>query len=518
MSPEVTKPGVMLRMRGITKSFGGVHALQNADFDLLQGEVHALLGQNGAGKSTLVNVISGVYIEYDGEIDLAGEPVKFHRPADAHDAGIATIHQELDLVPEMTLAENLFLGREPRTPFGLCDRQRMITDAGELLDQLGIHLDPTRRINSLRVGEQQLVEIARALSLDARILIMDEPTSALADTEVQQLFEVVRDVRRHGVSVLYISHRLEELAGIADRATVLRDGGIVGTVTVADTAPGKLIQMMVGQHIEQLFPVTHEESRTELLRVDDLHVTPRSQLVGRREPSRISLVVHEGEIVGLAGLMGSGRTELLETLYGEGPPGSQTGSITLAGEEFQPASSREAIAAGVGFVSEDRKGSGLALSQSVRANMTLAALRRFCRGGLVQRRRERLAITDMIRDLKLKTSGQSVEVSTLSGGNQQKVVFGRQLLISPRLLLLDEPTRGVDIGARAEIYRLLAALADEGIGILMASSELPELLGVCHRIVVLRDGAVVSDVDSATTSQEAILESATSTTSEVIAG
>lgn len=508
----------MLRTRGITKSFGGVHALQDADFEVLPGEVHALLGQNGAGKSTLVNIISGVYVEYDGEIELAGNPVTFHRPSDAHAAGIATIHQELDLVPEMTIAENLFLGREPRTSFGLCDRQRMINDARELLSQIGIDLEPTRRINSLRVGEQQLVEIARALSLDARLLIMDEPTSALADAEVQQLFKVVRDVRRHGVSVLYISHRLEELAEIADRATVLRDGKIVGTVTVTDTAPSALIQMMVGQRIEQLFPTTHEESRTELLRVENLRVTPRTPVVGRREPNDISLVVHEGEIVGLAGLMGSGRTELLESLYGEGPPGEQSGSIELAGQPHRPTSSRDAITAGIGFVSEDRKGSGLALGQSLRWNMTLAALARFCRGGLVQRARERHAVTEMIDDLKLKTSGQTVEVATLSGGNQQKVVFGRQLLISPKLLLLDEPTRGVDIGAKAEIYRLLASLSDKGIGILMASSELPELLGVCHRIVVLREGRVAADFDSSSTSEEEVLEAATAIKSEVIAG
>lgn len=513
----MTTNSALLRMRGISKNFGGIRALQDADFEIAAGEVHALLGQNGAGKSTLVNIISGVYVDYDGEVELNGEPVRFTKPSDAHAAGIATIYQELDLVPEMTIAENLYLGREPRTAFRLCDRQRMVEDARSLLEHLGIELNPARRVSSLRVGEQQLAEIARALSLDARVLIMDEPTSALADAEVQQLFAVVRDVRRHGVSVLYISHRLEELAEIADRATVLRDGKIVGTVNVADAPASTLIQMMVGQHIEQLFPITHKESRTELLRLDDLRVEPRRPVIGRREPNGVSLVVHEGEIVGLAGLMGSGRTELLETLYGEGPPGEWRGSVLLSGHEFRPGSSRDAIGAGIGFVAEDRKAAGLALGQSVRANMTLAALQRFSRVGLVQRRRERAAVADMIRDLKLKTSQQTAEVATLSGGNQQKVVFGRQLLTTPRLLLLDEPTRGVDIGAKAEIYRLLAELADDGIGILMASSELPELLGVCHRVVVLREGAVTMDVASAAASQEEVLEAATSGRSAVIA-
>jgi len=503
---------VLLSMRGIVKSFGGIRALQDADFELRRGEVHALLGQNGAGKSTLVNIMSGVYVDYEGDIELDGTPVSFRAPAQAQAAGVATIHQELDLVPEMTIAENLYLGREPRTFFGTCDTKRMLRDAAEVLTNAGIDLNPARRISSLRVGEQQLVEIAKALSVNARILIMDEPTSALATAEVQRLFDVVRDVRRRGVSVLYISHRLEELAEIADRATVMRNGKVIDTVPIAGTPPSVLIQLMVGQRLEQLFPPTAVHETEELLRVDRLTITPRRPVEGRREPEDISLVVRHGEIVGLAGLMGAGRTELLETLFGVGPPGSRTGSTRLDNADVTIRSAREAIAAGIGFVSEDRKISGLALGQSVRSNMSLAALGRFTSYGVVRPKNEGAVVKAMAETLRLKAASHGIPVGTLSGGNQQKVVFGRQLMTKPRLLLLDEPTRGVDVGAKAEIYRLLAELTEKGMGILMASSELPELLGTCHRIVVLREGSVVGDFESSQTGEEEILEAATTRT------
>ncbi|RJK96544.1 sugar ABC transporter ATP-binding protein [Vallicoccus soli] len=496
-------------MHGVSKSFGGVHALRDAHLEVRRGEVHALLGQNGAGKSTLVNILSGVYVDYGGEVSIDGRPVSFRSPAEAQAAGVATIHQELDLVPEMTVAENLFLGREPRTRWGTCDRRRMARDARGLLAAAGVDLQPGRRISSLRVGEQQLVEIAKALSLDARILIMDEPTSALADAEVRRLFDVVRDLKRRGVSVIYISHRLEELAEIADRATVMRDGTVVGTVDVPTTPAGTLIQLMVGQRMEQLFPSTGTEPGEPLLVVDRLTVTPRRPEQGRREPQDVSLVVRAGEVVGLAGLMGSGRTELLETLFGTGPAGTRTGTVTLDGQPLEPAGPRDAIARGVALVTEDRKVSGLALGQSVRSNMTIAALGRVSRGGVVRAGEERRRVARMAEHLRLKAASQSVAVGTLSGGNQQKVIFGRQLMTEPRLLLLDEPTRGVDVGAKAEIYRLLAELAERGIGVLMASSELPELLGTCHRIVVLHEGRVVADLDSRTTTQEEVLAAAT---------
>jgi ribose transport system ATP-binding protein len=499
----------LLRMQGIAKRFGGVQALKGVDFELRQGEVHALLGENGAGKSTLINVLSGVFGDYEGTVAIRGEPVSFHRPAQAQAAGVATIHQELDLVPEMTVAENLFLGREPRTRLRLLDRGRLHRDARELLGHIGVAIDPARRLGSLRVGEQQLVEIAKALSLDARILVMDEPTSALADAEVDQLFAVIRDLRARDVGVLYVSHRLEELPAIADRATVLRDGRLAGTVEMGATSRQELIRMMVGQPLTELFPDADAEAGDELLVLDGLTVTPRRPRPGRSEPRGVSLRVRRGEVVGLAGLMGSGRTELLETLYGAGSPGQRSGRALLEGREIDIASPRAALAAGIGFVPEDRKDLGLVLGQSVSTNVTIAALRSFARAGLVRRGAERRAVERSMKDLAIKAPGRLAAVRTLSGGNQQKVVFAKQLLTRPRLLLLDEPTRGVDVGAKAEIYRLLAGLAADGLGILMASSELPELLGVCDRIVVLRAGAVALELDAREATQELVLEAAT---------
>ncbi len=505
---------VLLRVRGVTKTFGGVHALNGVDFELRRGEVHALLGENGAGKSTLINVLSAVLTEYGGRVEISGRPVNFHGPRDAQAAGVATIHQELDLVPDMTIAENLFLGREPRTALGMFDHRRLLRDAEAALDVAGVSLDPSRAVRSLRVGEQQLVMIAKALSLDARILIMDEPTSALAEAEVEHLFSVIRDLRSREVSVIYISHRMEELEKVADRATVLRDGKVVGTVEVAATPSRSLVEMMVGRPIGELFPVAGAETRDELLRVERLSVRPRKHRPGLSEPRDISLSVSRGEIVGLAGVMGSGRTELLETLFGAGPPGVRTGSVFLEGKELELTSPRRAISAGIGFVPEDRKNLGLVLEHSVNDNTTIAALRRFASGGLMVRSRERQAVERTISDLNIKASSRRAAVGTMSGGNQQKVLFGRQLLTRPRLLLLDEPTRGVDVGAKAEIYQLLAKLAEDGMGIVMASSELPELLGMCDRIVVLRSGTVAATFSASEASEEAVLEAAIATSEE----
>jgi len=354
------------------------------------------------------------------------------------------------------------------------------------------------------------VEIAKALGLDARIIIMDEPTSALADVEVEQLFRVVRDLRRQGVGVIYISHRLEELEQIADRATVLRDGCRVGTVEMKATTRRDLIGMMVGQPLRDLFPKGSATAGEDLLVLDGFTVVPRRPRPGRSEPRGVSLRVRRGEIVGLAGLMGSGRTELLETLFGSGSAGKIEGSAKFEGRALELSNPRAALAAGIGFVPEDRKDEGLVLGASISSNVTLAALKAFARGGLVRTGRAHGAVDGAMKDLSIKAAGRSAAVASLSGGNQQKVVFAKQLLTRPRLLLLDEPTRGVDVGAKAEIYRLLARLAEDGLGILLASSELPELLGVCDRIAVLRDGAVVTELPAAEASQEMLLEAATS--------
>ncbi|MEU6076364.1 sugar ABC transporter ATP-binding protein [Micromonospora sp. NPDC047074] len=523
----------VVTMTGIAKRFGGVVALAGVDFAVRAGEVHALLGENGAGKSTLINILSGIVTDHDGQIAIDGRPARFAGPAEAQAAGIATIHQELDLVPALSVAENLVLGREPRTPLRTLDRKAMVRAAREQLARLGVDIDPRRPVGSLRVGEQQLVEIAKALSLHARVLVMDEPTAALADAEVRRLFATIAGLRRHGVGIVYISHRMEEIESIADRATVLRNGGVAGTVRPGRTDRQRIIALMVGRPVESLFDSGTTDSGTTggdaagdaatgaagsrppagdapapLLEVDDLAVRPKVVRPGRCEPAGIHLTVRPGEIVGLAGLMGAGRTELLETLYGAGSPGRRTGEVRLAGRPYAPRDPRAALRAGVGFVPEDRRRSALVLEHPVGRSMTLTALGRLTTVGFVRRRRERAAVRRTIAELAIKTPSAAAPVGALSGGNQQKVVFARQLLAEPRLLLLDEPTRGVDIGAKAEIYRLLRRLADGGMGILLASSELPELLGVCDRVVVLRRGRAVADLAAADSTGEEILAAA----------
>ncbi|WP_245597140.1 sugar ABC transporter ATP-binding protein [Jiangella gansuensis] len=497
----------LLAMHGIVKHFGGVHALRGVDLTVGAGEVHALLGENGAGKSTLMNILSGVIRPDGGGIELGGEPVEFTSPADAQAAGVAMIHQELDLVPQSTVTENLFLGREPRTRLRALDRAAMRRQATALLDDIGVDIAPGRRLSSLRVGEQQMVAIAKALSLDARVLVMDEPTSALADSEVERLFAILPGLRRRGVGVIFISHRMDEIAVIADRGTVLRDGRNAGSFVVAETRPAEVIRMMVGQPIEQLFPDRDPPGDRVRLRVRELTVADGSGAGGRSEPRGIDLDVRAGEVVGLAGLLGAGRTELLDALFGLAGH-RLSGTVELDGEPVRLGDPRDAIAAGIGYVPEDRRASGLVMMESVAANIVLAALPALARAGWRRTGRERQAVASSIRDLHIKTASADAAVGTLSGGNQQKVVFARHLLREPRLLLLDDPTRGVDIGAKSEIYRLLANLAASGLAVVVASSELPELLGICDRIAVLRGGRIVTVLDGSAATQETILAAA----------
>ncbi|GAA5111403.1 sugar ABC transporter ATP-binding protein [Pseudonocardia adelaidensis] len=506
--------GALVTMSGITKRFGGVLACDDAELSVGAGEVRALLGENGAGKSTLMNVLAGVITDHEGTITVAGRPCRFRGPADAQAAGIAMIHQELDLVPGLSVAENIFLGREPRTRLRTVDTRRMAAAARAQLAELGVELDPNRSVGSLRVGEQQLVEIAKALlsnalSTDARVLVMDEPTAALADAEVRLLFATIARLRERGVAIIYISHRMEEIEEIADRATVMRNGRVAGTVDPRTATRREVIELMVGRAEDEQFGHVPDADRGRvLLEVRGLAVHPSGHRPGRTDPAGIDLTVDEGEIVGLAGLMGAGRTELLETLYGAAPAGRITGSVRLGGRPYAPSGPRAALARGVGLVPEDRRGSGLQLDHSVGHNIALTALRSLCTAGVVRARRERRSVREQIAALAIRTTSAAVPVGTLSGGNQQKVVFARQLLARPRLLLLDEPTRGIDIGAKAELYRLLQRLAGEGIGILFASSELPELLGVCDRIVVLRRGRVAADLPRHRADQAAVLAAA----------
>ncbi|MEV8615417.1 sugar ABC transporter ATP-binding protein [Amycolatopsis sp. NPDC051373] len=485
----------LVELAGVSKTYGGVRAVRSVDFTVWAGEVHALLGENGAGKSTLMKVLSGEVAAEEGVIRIGGVPVRFARPADAQRAGVAMIHQELDLVPALSVAENVFLGREPHTRYGVLDRKRMVRATRALLEQSGVDLDATMPVERLRTGEQQLVTIAKALSLNAQILIMDEPTSALSPREVERLFTVIDQLRTAGVALVYISHRMEEIGRVADRATVLRNGEVVAEFAARELTASQVAEAMVGRPVQQMFTTDTKPSEDEhVLVVDELVVTPKA---GRRELAGVSLSVAAGEIVGVAGLLGSGRTELLETLYGASPGTITSGRIRLNGGEYRPRSPRDALRNGVAFVPEDRRISGLSLDHSILANTVLSVVDALARFGIVSAGRERETAHNSAEQLDVKLRTLADPVGALSGGNQQKVVLGRALLTKPQLLLLDEPTRGVDVGAKAEIYRILGEVAQTGVGILLASSEPAELVGVCDRVVVLRGGKTVHELDTA---------------------
>jgi len=518
MSEEVEKAKArpVLEGRHITKTFPGVVALRDVSFDLLAGEVHSVVGENGAGKSTLVKILSGVHSHYEGELILDGRPVRFAGPRQAQQAGIGIVHQELNLVRDLTAAENVFLGREPLTRWGTIDRRTMNAQTRALFERLEIGVAPERRIADLRVGEQQMVEIAKALSLDARVLILDEPTSALSERETAMLFSLIRRLKSQGVGVIYISHRMEEVFEISDRITVLRDGEHVGTLPVAEATPEKLIRMMVGRTLKTFFAGDEKTAAGEkvVLSVENLSLT--GPLEGRRTLIRdVSFEVHEGEILGLAGLLGSGRTEVLEALFGAYGNRAR-GRISIDGREVSIRSPLDAIEFGMGLVTEDRKASGLLLEMTVRENLSLPSLRRLVKWGMVDRAHERRLVDEFIERLRIRTPGREQVVSHLSGGNQQKVILGKWLAIRPRILLLDEPTRGIDVGAKAEIYHLLRELSLKRVAIVMASSELPELLELCHRILVMREGRVAALFAREEATAEKILAAAASGVTEKV--
>ena len=484
----------LLRMRGVEKRFGGVHALRGVDFELAAGEVHVLLGENGAGKSTLMGVLSGAVPPDAGTVEIDGRPATFASPRDAHAAGIAIIPQELDLVPGLDIAANLFLGTE-RTTGGVLRHRRMRAEAQELLRRAGVALDAGRLVASLRMGERQLVAIAKALAADARILIMDEPTAALSAVEADHLFTVVRELRGRGVGVVYISHRLEEVPRIADRVTVMRDGAVVGAAA-PDAPQGELVRLLVGRSFSELFPPRSAWAGVPILRLEHAAFDPAIPRAGWQAPVDVSLTVHAGEVVGLAGLMGVGRTELLSALYGFGVEGSWRGTVEVRGRPARLGSIGAARRAGISYVTDDRRGTGLILRHTVARNVVMSTLRRVTPYGLVSRARERAEVKRALDDYDVRPRLPDPRVVNLSGGNQQKVVFAKELLSGPGLLLLDEPTRGVDVGAKAEIYRRLRGLADAGLGVLVASSELPELIGLCDRIVVMHAGRTVQEFEA----------------------
>jgi rhamnose transport system ATP-binding protein len=485
----------LLQVRDIEKSFPGVRALSGVSFDVRPGEVHALLGENGAGKSTLIKIVSGVYEPDLGSILVDGREVRFATPDDARRAGVATIYQELLLFPELSVAENIFLGHAPLAGAGRIDWRAMRAKAEKLLASLEIDdLTADEIVGALSVGNRQRVEILRALSHDARILIMDEPTAALTESDVTRLFDVVRRLKRRGVGVVYISHRLDEIFAIADRVTVLRDGAFVGAREVADTNAAELVQMMVGRRIDNLFPKTKAPIGAPVLEARDL--------VRRPLTKGVSLTVRAGEIVGLAGLVGSGRSELAQTLFGITP--AESGEIRLNGESVRIDSPETACAKGIAYVPEDRGSQGLVRRMSVVHNFSLAALSRLSRAGFIDRAGERRMAQHGVQRFSVKASSVDEIAGRLSGGNQQKIVLGKWLANNPRLLILDEPTRGIDVGAKAEIHRLMSELAAEGVAILMISSELPEVLGMSDRVLVMREGRLAAEFDRAAATSEAV--------------
>ncbi len=481
----------LLALGGIEKRYGGVRALRGVDFDLRAGEVHVLLGENGAGKSTLMGVISGAIAPDLGRMTLAGEAVRFASPREAHAAGIVMIPQELDLVPGLDIASNLFLGHERLTVRRTLDGPRMMREAHALLGRAGVDLDPSLRVASLRMGERQLVAIAKALAADARILILDEPTAALSATEAEHLFGVVRELRGRGVGIVYISHRLEEVPRIADRVTVMRDGAVAGHAS-ADAPQAQLVRLLVGRDFSELFPSGSAGAGAALLTLEHARFVPTVPRAGWQAPLDVSLAVHAGEIVGLSGLMGAGRTELLSALFGYEVRGHWQGGLHIGGRPGRLGSVADARRAGIAYVTDDRRGTGLILAQSVAWNIVMSTLRRVTPWGLVSPAAERAQVAGALDRFDVRPRLPAARVVNLSGGNQQKVVFAKELLSEPRLLLLDEPTRGVDVGAKAEIYRQLRELAGQGLGVLVASSELPELIGLCDRIVVMQAGVTMA--------------------------
>ncbi len=497
-----------LRMEHITKHFGGVHALEDVTFEAAVGEVHALCGENGAGKSTLMKILAGAIGGYDGQITYEGRPVSFSGPREAEERGIRIIHQELNLVPELTAAANIFLGREITGLLGRLDERAMEARARQLFARLGAPIDPRSKVIDLRIGDQQMVEIARALAFEASIVIMDEPTSALSDAEVTRLYRVINDLRAAGTTVIYISHKMNEVFTLADRVTVLRDGRFVVTAPREEASPAQVVRWMVGRELSGRSYHGERTPGERRLEVSDLNMTapPGS---GRVSLSSISFHVGTGEVVGVAGLLGAGRTELLEALFGAAPR-PPVGSIRLDGVPVTFDRPSRAIDAGLALVTEDRKNLGLFDQMTVGENITVAGLRDLARAlGVVAASGERTAIRSSIERLGVKTDGSRAPILSLSGGNQQKCILARWLLTEPKLLLLDEPTRGIDVGAKAEIYALIRELANRGLSVLMTSSELPELLAVSDRILVLCEGRLTADLSRAEATEESIMHAAT---------
>ena len=490
---------VILEMKNISKSFGATKALQGIDFKLEHGEIHALLGENGAGKSTLIKVLGGIHQPDTGSIEIEGKPVKISSVQDAQEAGIGIIHQEIVLVPYLTVTENIFLGREIKTRFGTKNMKLMNEKAKKMTENLGLYIDVTTPVGELSIAQQQMVEIVKAISFNIRILVMDEPTSSLSDEEVEKLFVTMRKLVEQDVSIIYISHRMEELYAVTDRITVMRDGTYVGTVDTDKTNTDELVSMMVGRSLTNYYTRTYNDMKEEVLRVEGL--------TRKKVFQDVSFTVHSGEILGFSGLVGAGRSEIMQAIFGNDPYDS--GTIYLNGEQVRFKNSQEAIKKGIAMVPEDRKKQGLTLINSVGFNITLASLDSVRNGIFLSELKRNDVISHHMKDLSIKAASKDIAVSSLSGGNQQKVVLAKWLATGPKLLILDEPTRGVDVGAKAEIYSIINDLAAQGMAIILISSELPEIINMCDNVCVVRSGRIVGRLNWKELDQEEIMHYAT---------
>ena len=500
--------GALLQMRAITKTFPGVRALDGVSFDLEPGEIHALVGENGAGKSTLIKILAGVYPypDYGGQISLESSEARFANVRESEKAGIAVIYQELSLVKDLSVAENIFLGREPRR-FGIINWEELYSRAQKLLGDLHLAIDARTPVRNLGIGQQQLVEIAKALSQSARILVLDEPTAALTDAEVETLFEILNDLRARQVAMIYISHKLDEVFRISDRITVLRDGKTIDTTGTSETDEPRVIAKMVGRAVDQIFPEPAHVRGELVFEVRNVTVEDPS-VPGKRLVDRVGFNARKGEVVGVAGLMGSGRTELLMAIFGA-HAGRKSAEIVVNGKSVQIDKPSDAIKNGIGFVTEDRKRYGLVLDQTILKNMTLACLRQLSGRYITSEDSEAAACERAASDLRIKAPSVFTVAGTLSGGNQQKVVLAKWLLTNPRVLFLDEPTRGIDVGAKQEIYAQINRLAERGLAIILVSSELPEVLGLSDRVIVLHEGRVTGEFTRSEATPEAVMSCAT---------
>ncbi len=484
----------ILSMKNISKSFPGVKALDDVSFNIYKGEVMALLGENGAGKSTLMKILSGAYKKDQGEIILENNKIEIITPRDAMDKGIAIIHQELNLIPYLTVYENIFLGRELKLSSGRLDKKAMIEESKKLFERLNVNIDPVSQVSQLSIAQQQMVEIAKALSLDAKIIIMDEPTDTLTDQEVYSLFNIIDELKKDGKGIVYISHRINEIFKIADKITVLRDGKFIAEKEISKVNEDEIIRLMVGRPLDKQFPYIEMDFSEEILKVEGLT---------NEHIDNISFTLNKGEILGISGLVGAGRTELAKTLFGLYK--KESGRIIVDGQEIDIKSPKDALTKGIAYVSEDRKNEGLILMMSVGHNITLSSLEKFKKIFSLDKKKEEKVGLEYREKVNIKTPSLQQKVENLSGGNQQKVAIAKALLTDPKILILDEPTRGVDVGAKREIYDLLNEIKKDGRSIIMISSEMPEILGMSDRILVMHEGKVMGELSREEATQEKIM-------------